>query len=504
MQQDVNSPKRSPSTSNLQRDTNSPKRSTSVGNLQQEAKSPKQSTNAGNSQQKLNSPKPSTSPGNLQEKIYTQRSPNKATRTGISPLKSPSPHRGMLRKRDALISSDGVEPSAIASHTNNHSNDVETAKPSYASEQSDSGSSSSEKDKDESLKKKLFFSPKKSPNKNQSLQGSSKTQQVDSEEKRIDKSRIQGDVARQSNVKSLVARRSSRRKPDLTGSEDEQPNNDSKLNRRTAENSHNHEKRKQSTNPYTDSESEIAERLPAPKIPSPPKRILRSRNKICDVDSEDGTMNRVKQTQASSCEYGSHTTTYSRKGAKGRGKKKTLEKRVVHKRVKALVKETSTQSSEEESDETYRKPAVRQQARSRASKVTSANTVMQRTVAGSLKRKEKNEGASSGASVKKPSSKGLKQRGNKDSNGKQNEMSDETSWSDEEIQRLNEYVWCVGIEIRLTPCLPQTANSSSSSEALFSLDPDSVHHIVSYSNSSSVSFVLLFCLSNLAPSVALF
>jgi len=441
-QQEMESAKQSTKAGKSQ-ELKSPKQPAKGGKTQQDINHPKQFTKEGNSQEVIKSPKQFADKGNTQKEVETtkelsrmQRSPNKSTITGLSQQLPKNQHKGITCEKGV------VKPTSTMI---------------YESEQGNSSSSSSEKDNDTSLKKKLFFSPKKSPNKNQSSQGRSNKAELVSEEKRADENRIQEENAQKINVRSDVVQRfSSSKTTEPPASKVDLPNNERILRKRAAKNNQNNEK---SANPYTDSESEVVEKLPAPKIPSPPKRVLRSRNKksnsvknvemISDVDSEDGTKNSVKQTVASSCDDGSDSTVCSGKGSKPGGRKRKVEKRVVHKRVSALVRETSTQSSEEDSDGAYHKPSKKQQPQQKASKVikTNAETQLdsgndQRAAAGSLLRKEKTE-LSNRASGKKQASKVSKQTGNRVGSRRQNEMSDDTPWSEDEIQRLNDALYTI-------------------------------------------------------------
>ena len=463
-QQQMNSNRQSViSAGNSPRMTSSPSKTTIRGNSPKAIKSPKQSANRGNSRPEISSSEQSTrrtgkstgeindnekfgSTGLTQQETSTQKSSDKSPGARL-----PQTIKDITRQADVQRVS-GVKPSLNSSKTDQKSDD--------ASDQDNNTSSSSEKDSDEDLKKKLFSSPKKSPNKKQSVQGVSKTDQLDKEEQRADKRKINQNSAQKSKVTGdVVQRRSLRNKPEHVATEEEISDNDKSLRKKitvlsVAEKT-SQEKEKRTTNANTDSENDAVEQLPAPKIPSPSKRVLRARGnkssnvktiqKISDVDSEDG----AKKTQASvSCDGDSDSTAYSEIGSKAKGRKRNQDKRLVHKRVRTLVKETtSTQSSEEDSDETYHKPS-RKQTRPKASKVVKLNTEAQqdsgndkRTKTGSFKGKEKTEDVNNRASGKNQASKVSKQTGNKHSNGKQNETSGETPWSDEEIQRLNEYVY---------------------------------------------------------------
>ena len=478
-QQQMNSNRQSVvSAGNSPRMASSPSKTTIRGNSPKAIKSLKQFANRANSRQEVSSSEQSTrhtgkstretndnekfgSIGMSQQETNTQKSSAKSPGAGL-PQKISGKKMMEITRQAAVQRVSGVKLSSNSSKTDQHSDDAGDAIVSSASDQDDNTSSSSQKDSDENLKKKLFSSPKKAPNKRQSIQGVSKIDQLDKEEQRADKRKINQNSAQKSKVTGDVVQRPSlRNKPEHVATEEEISDNDKSLRKKITvlsvaeENSQDQGKR--TTNAYTDSENDAVEQLPAPKIPSPPKRVLRGRpkksnnvktiQKISDVDSEDG----AKKTQASvSYDGDSDSTAYSGKGSKAKGRKRNLDKRLVHKRVRALVTETtSTQSSEEDSDETYQKP-TRKQTRPKASKVVKLITEAQqdsgndrRAKAGSLKGKEKTEDVSNRASGKNQASKVSKQTGNKHSNGKQNEMSDETPWSDEEIQRLNGYVFYI-------------------------------------------------------------
>ena len=475
LQQEVNIPERSTSRRNPQEEINSSRQSISAGNSPRVASSPSKTTIRGNSLKAIKSPKQSANGGNSQQEQQERstRHAGKSTREmndnenfgsiGMSQQetnthKSPgtglpqniSGKKGITRQADVQVSRVGVKPSSNSSKTRQYSDDTEAA-----SDQDNS--SSSEKDSGENLKKKLFSSPKENPNKNPSLQGVGNTDQ-----QRTDKSKINQNSPQKSKVTSnVVQKRTLRKKTEHSATEDEISDNGKSPSKKTIvhsvtkENIQNQEEWKRTTNTYTDSESDVMEQIPAPKIPSPPKRVLRARSnksnnmktmqKISDVDSEDGT----KKTQASvSCDGDSDSTAYSGIGSKTRSRKRNLEKRVVHERVRTLAQETtSTQSSEEDSDGIHRKPS-RKQTRPKASRI---NTEGQKdsgndkgAKAGSLKGKEKTDGVSNRASAKNQASKVSQETRNKHSSEKQNEISSvETPWSDEEIQRLNEYVYCV-------------------------------------------------------------
>lgn len=411
-------------------------------------------------QQETNSPKQGNSKVTLQQE---KLSPNKATSTNKSQqMSTTNKHKGIKRQNNVSISSNAVKHLANSSPIGKHSHDAGAANGSFAFEDSSSSESNSEKDIVQNLKKKLFYSPKKSPNKNhQNLQGEGQKKLLDSEDKRSDKSRIQGGTPKKSDEKSdSVQRGSSKKASKSPASGDDLPNNDcipkknSSVHLVTEENSQNINKRSKSVPPRTDSESEGVEHVPAPKIPSPPKRILRSRSiksnnvksvETSDADSEDSTRTSVKQkmakrnidkTSESEIKASSLGEQSDSKCSKAAGKKKNTERSAVHKRVKALVDETSTQSSEDDSDVMHRKPSKKQEARPNMAKT---NTITQKdsgngrkAVPGSLR-----------ASNKTHVSKASKQAANKDAKRQQNELSDEVPWEDEEIERLNEALYAI-------------------------------------------------------------
>ena len=348
-----------------------------------------------------------------------------------------------------------------------------SAKPSNGKVPSDS---SSERDTDESVRKPLFLSPKKIPNKNQSP----KRQSV-SEEKGAG---IQGGGSRVKKCagnNDLTQRRSGRKLPpqdhEVT-SEDELPRHvnleeKSISTHSVVKENQSRTRGKNYAKPSTDSESEVVEQT-ASKIQSPPKRVLRSRKvktsnaKLVssDIDSEDSqadrpALNSQRQSQTrrniskasdsearlSSCDERLDNAGDSGKVTRAAAKKRNLEKRLTHKRIDELTIQTSTQSSEEDSDGISNSRSKKKQVHPRSSKAAKENSEAQtaseserKVEAGSSKRKAKTESDSERASAKKQALKVFKQTANKNSKKKTDVMPDEAPWTDEEIQKLNEYV----------------------------------------------------------------
>lgn len=564
-QQVINSPTKFPNTRNAQQDVSSANQSLDVEDPLDIINSPKESPIRGNSQQQiysprkstvdkseLSSPKQSTNRRNSGKETYftvqtstgqertlapqmsncrKSRSTGKSlqeTNERTSPCKSPGTGipRHIPGQKNGKVSGDSVKPSSNSTQDYQHSDEPRAATLSYASGRSNSSSSGSETE-NEKLKKKLFFSPQKSPNKTERLQAVSEKDQLDDEENRTDDSGIKQTGDKKSKVtRDAVQTRSSRKKAEDVGTvENELQNNDASLgdedkkatednrikqkgdkrkkdtrgviqrrsSRRKKENVataetelHNKdasqgkkttidlvaegnvqdsERRKKFKNVYTDSESEVGDQLPAANIPSPSKRVLSSRAKniknqqtISDVDSEDSNKKSLKDSQASSCDDGSDSSAHSRRPrSKARGRENNVEKRVLHKRVRALVKETaSTQSSGEDSDGTYSKVSTKQ-THSKAPKVARTNPAPQkklqtdnRPVTGSRIRREKSDVVINRVQDKKQASKVSKQTGNKVNNSGENEIPEGTPWNDEEIQRLNEYVLFVGTGMSFT------------------------------------------------------
>lgn len=363
----------------------------------------------------------------------------------------------------------------------------EKTKPSTkASNRIDSNDSSSERDTDESVRKPLFVSPKKIPNKNASSQKSSPKAQAACEENRASVNKGQGNSvtksARNNDLTQGLSARECLSHDQWVPSEDELPaqvNVEKEITsaHSLAEENRSRTRRKNYEKPCTDSESEVEQT--APKIPSPPKRVLRSRStkamsrvgsdtdKLSELDSEDSQadrqpLNSHRQTRSrrgmnaasdnesrlSSCDEKLSNAGDSGKAPKAAAsKKKNLEKRAVHKRINELAKETSTQSSDDDSDGTSNKQSKKKQVHPRSSKAAKENTEAQsasenekKVGKGSSKRKPKAESDSERASAKKQALKVFKQTANKNSKKRKDEMSDEAHWTEEEIQKLNKYV----------------------------------------------------------------
>lgn len=363
----------------------------------------------------------------------------------------------------------------------------EETKPSTrASNRIDSNDSSSERDTDESVRKPLFVSPKKIANKNASLQKSSQKTQAAREEKGAIMNKVQGNsvtkIARNKDLTQGLSVRKSPPHDQWVPSEDELPaqvNVDEEITsaHSLAEENRSRTRRKNYEQPRTDSESEVEKT--APKIPSPPKRVLRSRgtksvsrvdsdtDKLSELDSEDSQADRQplnsrrqtrsrrgmnaasdNETRLSSCDDRlNNAGDLGRVPKTATSKKKNLEKRAVHKRVNELAKETSTQSSDDDSDRTSNKQSKKKQVHPRSSKAAKENTEAQsasenerKVGKGSSKRKPKAESDSERASAKKQALKVFKQTANKNSKKRKDEMSDEAAWTEEEIQKLNKYV----------------------------------------------------------------
>ena len=305
---------------------------------------------------------------------------------------------------------------------------------------------SSEGDVVQNLKKKLFYSPKKSPGKSQNLEVRSEAEEMNDDDKRSDQSRVLGGT--QKKKTESVGRGSPRKKAET--SLNHLPNNASISKKNTsaasvlAEDTQNNQKRKYPATVRVNFEERNVEQSTDPQIPSPPKRVLRSHGKksnnfknveMSDADSEDGTRTRGKMKRAtanlktsesesrvSSCEEQSDNSRRSGKGSKVPTKKRNAQKRPIHGRVQALVTEATTQSSEEDSDEMPRQPPRKSQTHSKLAKT---NAVTQRNSG------KKGSAKTRASKVSKHVKDGKKQ---------QNVLSDETPWEDEEIERLNEYV----------------------------------------------------------------
>ena len=117
-------------------------------------------------------------------------------------------------------------------------------------------------------------------------------------------------------------------------------------------------------------------------------------------------------------------------------------KRLMHKRFEKFVRETSTQSSEEENDRASQKQPEKEEVRLRSSISRKAKTQTLSTlekdkkVETGFKRKGKTQSGSEKVSGKKKVSKVSRQTANKDSRRRSNELTDETPLNDEEIQTM--------------------------------------------------------------------
>ena len=333
-------------------------------------------------------------------------------------------------------------------------------------------SNSSERDTDESARTPLFFSPKKTLDKNQIMQESSPKKQPVSEENganmsknRTTKSIRKSDLIQRQNVRELRPQ-----EPEMT-SEDElqipvSVERENKSPNSGVEEGQNLEKRKNNGKACTDSDCEVIERT-AETIPSPPKRVLRSTvDSNTDVEYGDSQVGRQaknsqrqtvsrrniiktsdSEAKSSSCDERSDNTGDSGKVPKATTKRRNLVKRLVHKRINELTKATSSQSSEEDSDGTSNLQLKKGQVHPRSAKaaqknaedqITSENDI--RIETGSSKKKAKTGSDSERASSKRQALKVFKQTANKNSKRRQDEVSDEAPWTDEEINKLNEYV----------------------------------------------------------------
>ena len=348
-------------------------------------------------------------------------------------------------------------------------------------------SNSSERDTDETVRTSLFFSPKKTSEKDQIMQKSSPTKQAASGGKSANMSKVTENRTTKSTRKSDLIQRSSVTELQLQEhemtSEDElqiciSGERKDKSTNSVVEEGQNLKKRKNNVKPCTDSECKVVEQT-ASTIPSPPKRVLRSRrskfsntevdstvDSNTDVESEDSqvdrqTKNSQRQTASrgniiktsdseaklSSCDERSDNAGDPGKVSKATTKRRNLGKRLVHKRINELTKKTSSQSSEEDSDGTSSLQSKKGQVHPRSAKAALKNVEDQFTVendfrveTGSSKRKAKTGSDSERASSRTQALKVFKQPANKKNKKKQDEISDEVPWTDEEIKKLNEYV----------------------------------------------------------------
>ena len=348
-------------------------------------------------------------------------------------------------------------------------------------------SSSTERDSDETIRGPLFYSPKKTTLKAQTLENNSPKKQPVNELRKTRNSGNQGNSTASSagsglEQKENVSKLSFQEHEIL--SEDEVTVQVSPLKKGTSQlsvmgkNSPKNKKRKNYTKLQTESESESAEQT-VPWVTSPVKRVLRSYRsktndlksrsskpyKFSDLDSEDlqpdiltkrslkrnaSKSNYSKTSESetilSSCDETSDNNGNTGKVRKTNSKKKNVEKRPVHNRVKELVRKTSTQSSEEDSDgasqkQSGKEPHHLRRAISPERNVETRNTSNHdRTVETGSKRKGKTQSDIEQVSSKQQALKLSRQTANKDSKRKQDVLSDEAPWADEEIKKLNEYV----------------------------------------------------------------
>ena len=342
-------------------------------------------------------------------------------------------------------------------------------------------SNSPVRDTDENVRTSLFISPKKTPDENQIMEKCSPKRQAVSEGNSADMSKVRENRTTKSIRKSDLIQRELQ-PPELEmNSEDElqiriSGEGKNKSTKSVVEEGQNCEKKKFYSKPCTDSESEVVEQT-ALTIPSPPKRRLRSRksklsntdstvDSNTDVESGDSQVDRraknsqrqaasrgniikISDSEAklSSCDERSDNTGDSGKVPKATTKRRNLVKRVVHKRINELTKETSSQSSEEDSDGTSRLQSKKAHVHPRSAKAAQKNVEDQITVENDLrvetdasKRKAKSGCDSERASIRTQALKVFKQPANKKNKKRQDEMSDEVPWTDEEIKKLNEYV----------------------------------------------------------------
>lgn len=348
-------------------------------------------------------------------------------------------------------------------------------------------SNSSERDTDESTRASLFFSPKKTPDENQIMQKSSPKKQAVSEGNGANMNKVKENRTTNSIRKSDLMQRCSVR--EIQPQEHEMTSEDelqihvsvegkNKSANSVVEEGQNLDKRKFYSKPCTDSESEVVEQT-ASTIPSPPKRVLRSRrskrsntevdstvDSNTDFESGDSQVDRRRENsqrqtvprgniiktsdseaKLSSCDEKSDNAGDSGKVTKATTKRRNLVKRLVHKRINELTKETSSQSSEEDSDGTSSLQSKKGQVHPRSAKAAQKNVEDQITVEnnfrvepGSSNRKAKTGSDSERASSRMQALKVFKQPANKKNKKRQDEMSDEVPWTDEEIKKLNEYV----------------------------------------------------------------
>ena len=349
-------------------------------------------------------------------------------------------------------------------------------------------SNSSERDTDDTVRTSLFISPKKTHDENQVMQKSSPKKQAVGEGNSANVSKVRENRATKSIRKSDLIQRCSVR--ELQPQEHEMTSEDelqihvsgegknSKSSTSVVEEGQNFEKRKNNAKPCTDSECEVVEQT-ASTIPSPPKRVLRShKSKLANIEvdstgdsntdvgsggSQVERQTRISQRQTvsrgniiktsdsesklSSCDERSGNAGESGKVRKATTKRRNLVKRLVHKRINELTKETSSQSSEEDSDGASSLQSKKVQVHPRSAKAAQKNVEDQITVGNDLrvetassKRKAKTGSDSERALSRTQALKVFKQPTNKKNKKRQDEMSDEVPWTDDEIKTLNEYV----------------------------------------------------------------
>ena len=210
------------------------------------------------------------------------------------------------------------------------------------------------------------------------------------------------------------------------------------------------------------------------KTPSPFKRVLRSQRstasdlttntnsyKLSDADSEDSPIDtypkrnqkknasnitNLKTSESevivSSSEERSDNATKKGRIVSANSNNKNGGKRLMLKRFEKFVRETSTQSSEEENDRASQKQPEKEEVRLRSSISRKAKTETLSTsekdkkVETGFKRKGKTQSGSEKVSGKKKVLKVSRQTANKDSRRRSNKLTDETPLNDEEIQTM--------------------------------------------------------------------
>lgn len=340
-------------------------------------------------------------------------------------------------------------------------------KPKKAANAALSTCSSPERDTDKSVRMPLIFSPKKTPGTSQIMpKGSPKKQPVNEGKSVKVRANRKTDLIQRHNARDLRPR-----EHEITSEDELQTHVNAEKENKSApsgvEEGQNLEKRRNNGKALTESECEIVEQTALTILSPPPKRVLRStveskpvvESGDSQVDrqakkSQRRTASRSKiiktsdsESKLSSCGDRSDNTGDSGKVSKATNKRRNLAKRFVHKRVNELTKETSSQSSEEDSDGTSNRQLKKGQVHPKSAKaaqknaedqITSENDMGVETV--SYKKKVKAGSDSERASSKSQALKVFKQTANKNSKKRKDEMSDEAPWTDEEINKLNEYV----------------------------------------------------------------